>query len=701
MVDPRPAVSVCVPFCGSAEDAAELADALGVLELGPNDEIVIADNCVTPTFERGAGERPQMRVVRATGEQSSYHARNVAASAARNPWLAFTDADCRPRPDLLSAMLEPVPAEHVGAVVGAVHPVLDATTWVSRYTITRQQNKQAMHMRNAYKPFGATANLTVRREVWEAVGGFHEGIRSGGDCDFSWRLQDAGWELEYREEAAVLHEQRETIRQLVRQYARYGAGRRWIAVRHVGSRMRPRILRPVSRCVAACGYWMLRGKPRRAGYKLIDALVLCSEAAGGLLANTPPSKAAPSADAASGPTADLPSVCLVVDQFPEVSETFVAQEARELANLGIRVRLEAHGRGRTPARELSEGLDVHYLEDDGPLRKIADLAWLVTRAPLRCVADLRSRSRWREQEPVLPLRSLAPMARRIAGRGDEHLHAHFAAGAALTALRVADLLGRPWSFTAHGYDIFRTRRNLAEKLERAAFSTTGSDFTVAALRSHGSAAAAQRIHRVVMGVDGETWRRSTPVPERGPVVAVGRLVPKKGFPVLVEAVSLLADDPAFEGLVIVGAGPELEALREDAERLGVTDRITFAGALAPSAVREVLERAVVVAVPCVIAPDGDADSMPVIAKEALAMEIPVVASDAAGLPEVVSDACGRLVPAGDASATAEALREVLDMSPDERRALGARGRERVVGELGSRTQTAVLVDLIRAARADR
>jgi len=108
-------------------------------------------------------------------------------------------------------------------------------------------------------------------------------------------------------------------------------------------------------------------------------------------------------------------------------------------------------------------------------------------------------------------------------------------------------------------------------------------------------------------------------------------------------------------VLIVGDGPLRDALHALHAELGLEDTVRFLGAQTSDRVRALLEEAAVVAVPCVIAADGDADSMPVIAKEALAMEVPVVASDAAGLPEVVRAPWGRTVPAGDADALAVAL----------------------------------------------
>lgn len=686
----RPAVSVVVPFLGSAEDARALAATLERLDTRSGDELIVADNTVSGTFG-GAVSSDRIAVVRSTGEHSSYRSRNVGAASASNDWLLFFDADCRPRADLIDRYFDgPIEAD-AGAVAGAVLPRTERESTMSRYERSRELEKQAPHLENPYKPFAVTANLLVRRAAWEGVGGFQEGIRSAGDADFCWRIQDAGWTLGYREDAVVEHKLREGLRAYLRLHARYGGGLRWLGNRHQGARIGAKPQRAV-RMLAGVVRWTLAGQLQRGLFRAIDAAVVAAESAGSVAGNSPPRWR-------HDPVRGGIRVAVMVDRFPEPSETFVVNEARALGDLGAAVSVEARVRPARPAIGAGWGLDVHWVEDSGILRKAIDLAWLAARHPGGVLADVRDRRRWRREEEPLPLRALAPLARRITREGVEHLHVHFARRSALDALRMSRLLGIPYSVTAHAWDIFREPINLAEKIERAAFVTTGCEYNVRHLRRLASPASADRIHEIVMGIDPERFSRTASYGGDGTVLAIGRLVEKKGFAHLLDAAAILRDFDGLAEVVIVGDGELRGELEERGRSLGVNGLVRFAGAKRPEEVRALLEGAALLAMPAVVAADGDRDSMPVVVKEALAMGVPVVASDEVGLPEVVRDEWGRLVPPGDPETLAGAIRELLELPRSERARMGESGRDFVLGEYSLAHQTRRLLDLIEEVRA--
>jgi glycosyltransferase involved in cell wall biosynthesis len=364
-------------------------------------------------------------------------------------------------------------------------------------------------------------------------------------------------------------------------------------------------------------------------------------------------------------------VAYLLDRFPVRTETFVTNEIAALRERGVDVVVEAAARGDAEAHAAGAPLAVHHATADGRARRLADLGWLVATRPAACVRDLRARRRWAREEWPRPLRHLAPVARRLDRAGAEHLHAHFAAGAALDALRLARLLGRSYGVTAHAYDIFMTPRNLAEKLERADVAVTVCAYNARHLRAVAPRAA---LHTMVMGVDGRRFARATPRPHGRTVVAVGRLVEKKGFADLVEAAARLAGDRPLDRVLVVGDGPLRGELEATVARLGLGEAVELPGAVGQDGL---VERYRAADVFCL---SSFAEGVPVVLMEAMACELPVVAPRINGIPELVEDGVsGLLVPPARPDALADAL-AVLAGEPERRAAMGRAGRARVAAD---------------------
>jgi GT2 family glycosyltransferase len=279
---PRPPVSVIVPFHGDAAAAAATMAALRVIQLRAGDELLVADNTVDGVLAARFEEGFRTRVTR-----QPYGARNEAAARAAGEWLLFTDADCRPQPGLLDAYFDPSPGERIGALAGEIVAASTGDTLAERYAADRRLLSSELFLAHPYKPMGVTANLLVRRAAFEAIGGFADNVRSGGDADLCWRLQDAGWAIEHRPRAIVAHEHRATVRALLRQSARTAAGTRWLEARHPGFHATAGGARRAARALAGMIGWPLRGRPERGAFKAIELLVIATEHLGRLAGNAP------------------------------------------------------------------------------------------------------------------------------------------------------------------------------------------------------------------------------------------------------------------------------------------------------------------------------------------------------------------------------------------------------------------------------
>jgi hypothetical protein len=142
------------------------------------------------------------------------------------------DGDCRPDPGLLDAYFTPPPPPGCGILAGEITGSDETDNFLARYSRSRNllSQRDGLHARSGLT--AATGNLMVRRSAYDEAGGFTEGIRSAGDIDLCLRLHQAGWSLEYRPAAVVVHPHRASLRSLLEANARYGAGARWLDERH-------------------------------------------------------------------------------------------------------------------------------------------------------------------------------------------------------------------------------------------------------------------------------------------------------------------------------------------------------------------------------------------------------------------------------------------------------------------------------------
>jgi hypothetical protein len=222
---PRTPVDVVVPFAGSDQELRALHARLAELRLDGQDTLTIVDN------RANGGDVALDGVLSVPERQSSYHARNRGAARGSAPWIVFVDADLEVSPDLVDRYFDEPPAPETALLIGEIEITLTEQTPVARYGWRRQH----LDTGRAAKPgweYAQTANAAVRRDAFEAIGGFEGHVRSGGDADLAFRLRRAGHGHEHRPAAVVRHPPRSTLPALVRQFARYGSGRQWLHERY-------------------------------------------------------------------------------------------------------------------------------------------------------------------------------------------------------------------------------------------------------------------------------------------------------------------------------------------------------------------------------------------------------------------------------------------------------------------------------------
>lgn len=307
------------------------------------------------------------------------------------------------------------------------------------------------------------------------------------------------------------------------------------------------------------------------------------------------------------------------------------------------------------------------------------------------------------QSPLYFFFGQRALHRLVRERRIDLIHAHWILPNGYIAARVSEATGVPYAATLHGSDVFMAERNplfgrmARQALEGASYVTSCSGelrqrLLAVGRQNEADETLAEKVQLVPNGTDvvpgdpgdgrGDAVRERYGIATGAPVLAaVGRLVYKKGFGVLLGALpGILRARP--ETRLLLGGGGDLDhELREQARRLEVEDAVVFTGSLTHPQVLELLSAADVFVMPSVRDPKGNVDGLPIVVLEAMAAGLPVVASDVSGIPMAVEPGeTGLLVPEKDPEALADAVLELLE-DPERARRLGQAGRRRVADEL--------------------
>lgn len=401
-----------------------------------------------------------------------------------------------------------------------------------------------------------------------------------------------------------------------------------------------------------------------------------------------------------------PKVGYLLKKFPRLSETFVLNEILHQEALGTPLHVFSR---RTPDAEPRHPelarlrAPVEVLDTERGLDPWLDLFGPRPENHLlleRFGALVRELSAHEHARLPSLFAEALQLLRRTRALGIDHLHAHFATDSALVAMLCRDLGGPTYSVTAHAKDIYRSAVKpalLARLFERSAFTVTVCEANVTHLREMLPSAAMQRVRRLYNGIDLESFRPRPQPRDTDHILCVARIVEKKGFDVLARAIALLAQRGVACRATFVGDGEDRARTEALVEALSLRDRVQFTGALPQDGVRELMARATVQCLPCRIGEDGNRDALPTTLIEGLAMGLPNVSTPVTGIPEILGDGAGVLVPENDPIATADALQRLLG-DPAERARISAAGRERVARLFDARSSAHTLRGWFEGAR---
>jgi colanic acid/amylovoran biosynthesis glycosyltransferase len=400
----------------------------------------------------------------------------------------------------------------------------------------------------------------------------------------------------------------------------------------------------------------------------------------------------------------------VLKKFPRASETFVLNEILALQRQGVDVTVFALNKPDDGVfhRGLSElKRPVVYL----PARKPD--AWVAHLQQQRELVQHARGTLWRDFDDMLAAGrpdlwqvlgfgfDLGVLARQ---HGVQHLHAHFATVAAYAARTAAGIAGVPFSVTCHAKDIYRSGivpAQFQSLLGGSAFVVTVCEANAQWIRTQLAGPATLDVRVLYNGVDTDAFHPRHRTRATQPfVLAIGRLVEKKGFHLLLDALAMLASDGMRPRVVLVGDGEERERLVAQARRLDLGN-VEFVGMRTHEEVRTHVHAAEFLVLPCMVGSDGNRDALPTVLLEALAAGLPVVSTPIGGVEEIVADGkAGVLVPPGETEPLAHAVANLL-REPEAAMTLATAGRARAERLFDLDRNVGVLAGWFQAAIAGR
>lgn len=376
-------------------------------------------------------------------------------------------------------------------------------------------------------------------------------------------------------------------------------------------------------------------------------------------------------------------IAYLMNTYPMTSTTFVRREIQALEKLGLDITRYAV---RTWAEALVEPADVeekkrtHYLLSNNLGGLLSAFGKTLVNNPKGFINALSlwwtliSNAKGMLVQNTAYLLQATYLSMKAKADQIDHIHVHFSTNAATVAMLARRMGGPSFSFTAHGPDEFDApvHASMAEKVNEAAFVVAISDFCKSQLIRFSSFNNWDKVKVFRCGIAIDDFRYSSAnFADNFQLVCVGRLSDLKGQLMLPEVAARLKDTFPNLRIVLIGDGPSRPQLQEKIRQLGVEKLIELKGWQNNEQVRQIVSQSRALLLP------SFAEGLPIVFMEALALGRPVVATYIAGIPELVDEGVGWIVPAGSTEALEEAIRSVLQCPVAELEAMGAAGRARV------------------------
>jgi glycosyltransferase involved in cell wall biosynthesis len=375
----------------------------------------------------------------------------------------------------------------------------------------------------------------------------------------------------------------------------------------------------------------------------------------------------------------------LLKKFPRLSETFILNELLAQERLGRALHIFSRRAPDNEPRHAELARLRATVETLPPKHEIDPWEMLVSDESgpddllPRLGALVREARTWGHPRTPLLMVEALHVLKRTRELGIEHVHVHFATDSAVVALLMRKLGGPSYSITCHAKDIYRSTvdfRFLDILVRNSAFVVTVCDANRQWMAQRLSPEATARVRKLYNGIDLKSFVPDGRKREPNHVLGVGRIVEKKGFHVLVEALAVLLKKGVDVHASFIGDGDEKARIEQLIAERGVGERVRMLGPRDQAEVRAFMSRATLMAQPCLVGNDGNRDALPTVLIESLAMQLPTISTPVTGIPEILDQGrCGVLVPENDVQACADAI-ETLLRNPGRRAQIATEGRKR-------------------------
>ena len=394
---------------------------------------------------------------------------------------------------------------------------------------------------------------------------------------------------------------------------------------------------------------------------------------------------------------DHGTIAYVLKGYPRLTDTFITSEVYRMEQQGLRLRVIVLRPCTEPVpSDLLEKIAAKpvYMPAVTSMKKASLRQWLslnlkhfmpslrrmFRRHPLGVLraagAALAQAARARKELWSWPRKvygkeflQAVMLAEMLEQAGDvRHVHGHYCHGATTVTWLASMITKLPFSFTAHAKDIYLPSLNpaglLRRKMDAAQFVITCTDANRDYLEGLGSNTP---VYCIYHGLNAEFCNIMKEQPARRAsnghfsVLGVGRLIPKKGFDVLVQACAMLHQKGVpFEAKIVAEGGEHEEEIRRLITTNGLEDNVFLPGPMSQAQLYREYENASAFCLPCRVLENGDRDGIPNVLMEAMAVGVPVVTTPISGIPELIHDGVnGLLVPSEDAGALANAFLRLI------------------------------------------